>query len=200
MICLISLIIWSKQTSISFMLRAVCASATCEKCAICLENHHSSRLKIPYSISRFVQGAFLSNLLLVHAQKTYATNWSGLLKHKCLAGKKKTCISWADIIKVSGLLHTQVETLRDLREFSANPNLVSPNWRHDGQHGTVIGRALEGDLERLYRSEKRGLDKHRNKYSNFRKLPNAMQSLCLCDIQNPRLVREYNTTHLSVLF
>lgn len=92
-----------------------------------------------------------------------------------------------------------METLKDLREFSANPNLVSSNRRHDGQHGTVIGRALEGDLERLQRREKRGLDKHGNKYSNFRKLPNAMQFLCLYDIQDPRLVREYNTIYLSVL-
>lgn len=87
--------------------------------------------------------------------------------------------------------------MKDLREFSANPNLVSSNRRHDGQHGTVIGRALKGDLKRLQKREKRGLDKHRNKYSNFRKLPNAMQ--CLYDIRDPGLVREYNTAHLSVL-
>lgn len=113
--------------------------------------------------------------------------------------ERTTCISWADIIKVLGLLYTQVETLKDLREFSANPNLVSSNRRHDGQHRTVIGRALEGDFERLQKREKRGLDKHRNKYSNFRKLPNAMQFLYLYDIQDSRLVREYNITHLSVL-
>lgn len=58
---------------------------------------------------------------------------------------------------------------------------------------------MEGDSGRLQKREKRGLDKHRNKYSNFRKLPNAMQFLCLYDIQDPRLVREYNATHFSVL-
>lgn len=89
--------------------------------------------------------------------------------------------------------------MKDLREFSANPNLVSSNRRHDGQHGTVIGRALKGDLKRLQKREKRGLDKHRNKYSNFRKLPYAVQFLCLYDTWDPRLVREYNTAHLSVL-
>ena len=54
-------------------------------------------------------------------------------------------------------------------------------------------------MERLQKREKRGLDKQKRKYSNFRKLPNAMQFLCLYDIQDPRLVREYNTTHLPVL-
>jgi len=54
-------------------------------------------------------------------------------------------------------------------------------------------------LQRLQKRKKRGLDRHRSKYSNFRKLPNAMQFLCLYDIQDPRLVREYNTTHRSVL-
>ena len=55
---------------------------------------------------------------------------------------------------------------------------------------------MERDFERLRKREKRGLDKHRNKYCNFRKLPNAMQFLYLYDIQDSRLVRQYNTTHL----